>query len=127
MGQAANKREVCTPLTTESTLPASITNIHLDDFWEAAPEANPGGSWEAMTPRPSSSIDWNAAEAQPYPKIAQVPPTTSLGTSGNAGDLIYGLAEWLESMSLEKYCSAASDWCADMGAISMDEVEEHWE
>ncbi|CAE8616797.1 unnamed protein product, partial [Polarella glacialis] len=38
-----------------------------------------------------------------------------------------GLLEWLQKLSLQKYSAAATVWCTDMGAVSLQEVEESWE
>ena len=45
----------------------------------------------------------------------------------DSNDELAGLGEWLAGLSLQKYRPQAAQWCIEMGAVSMDEVEENWE
>jgi len=98
--------------------PASDGGADGEDEWSAAPAAD---SWQDVAP-----IQWDS------------PPGNALGaTAANgypawepdepADDTVPGLLEWLEGVSLQKYATKAAEWCQEMGAVSLDEVEEAWE
>jgi hypothetical protein len=73
--------------------------------------------------------------AQPGRPAIAGPPALALrspkaAASSNvldSNDELAGLGEWLAGLSLQKYRPQAAQWCIEMGAVSMDEVEEHWE
>jgi len=78
-----------------------------DDSWGAAPTADPV----------TTEAAWGASTFPSAPEII----------SGSGCGQIDGLVEWLVGLSLQKYEAQAAQWCADMGAVCLVEVEENWE
>merc|ERR1719453_2283221 len=83
-------------------------HVGAENSWGAPEEASASQSWGTQD---------NAVQSA---KACE----NSLGASN--GDLP-GLPEWLTGLSLQKYGPQASGWCAEMGAVSIEEVEENWE
>eukprot|EP00929_Paragymnodinium_shiwhaense_P025797 TRINITY_DN15520_c0_g1_i1.p1 TRINITY_DN15520_c0_g1~~TRINITY_DN15520_c0_g1_i1.p1 ORF type:complete len:954 (-),score=336.66 TRINITY_DN15520_c0_g1_i1:433-3294(-) len=53
------------------------------------------------------------------------PPAAASGAGGDAG--VDGLEEFMTEACLQKYLARAEEWCAEMGAVHLDEVKECWE
>eukprot|EP00972_Heterocapsa_arctica_P002867 421720-Heterocapsa_arctica.AAC.1 len=37
------------------------------------------------------------------------------------GETVAGLEDWLRGLQLQKYKAKAEEWCAEMGAVSLEE------
>ena len=74
----------------------------------------------------------NAASVEQQPKqIAQAHPVQGQPASPTQPDVqqieIEGLYEWLAGLGAANHYQQALDWCAEMGAASLDEVIEYKE
>jgi hypothetical protein len=52
---------------------------------------------------------------------------TELQAGEPKGETVAGLEVWLRGLQLQKYEAKAEEWCAEMGAVSMEEVTDNWE
>ncbi|CAJ1394191.1 unnamed protein product [Effrenium voratum] len=84
--------------------------------WHFEPEGEAESSVQEAVPESGS-------EAQDTVAILTAKPARSSAARCKVRDL----AEWMEEMRLEEYLEAASDWCAEMGAVSLEEIAENIE
>eukprot|EP00927_Polykrikos_kofoidii_P077249 TRINITY_DN74208_c0_g1_i1.p1 TRINITY_DN74208_c0_g1~~TRINITY_DN74208_c0_g1_i1.p1 ORF type:complete len:562 (-),score=92.26 TRINITY_DN74208_c0_g1_i1:52-1737(-) len=54
-------------------------------------------------------------------------PVSAASTTTSGVCKVHGLEEWLQSLRLEKYTAQATEWCVEMGAISLSEVRDNLE
>lgn len=66
----------------------------------------------------------NVTSSNGFTKGYSDPATVPAQVEGGAVD---GLDDWLQKLSLQKYALQAHSWCSEMGAVSLEEVEESWE
>eukprot|EP00439_Symbiodinium_sp_Y106_P078163 s204_g16.t5 len=85
-------------------------------------------SWEAASTQHPSAFrapraeNW-AAETPQWPEESEAQPSDP----AKEEEAVPGLAEWLQSIHLHHYGPKAAEWCAEMGAVSTEEIKECWE
>ncbi|CAE7578067.1 dnaaf1, partial [Symbiodinium pilosum] len=74
----------------------------------------------------ASRSEMVVAAAPPLPTLA-APSTKRSSTAAGPRCKVSELRDWLEELRLEEYLDAASTWCAEMGAVSLEEIAENIE
>jgi len=91
-----------------------------------APSHEPSDDvWNAPPHEPSDDDIWNAPP--PAAATASAHVTESRVQKPSPAEAVEGLADWLQGMSLLKYHERAIEWCQEMGALDVYEIEENWE
>merc|ERR1712129_613391 len=99
---------------------AAPSNTSWDEAWGAAPVAEASAADDAWGDAPMPErcpVEASLAWGVPENLSAATPAPVKIGE-------VAGLAEWLAGLSLQKYESKAAEWCAQMGAVSVEEIEE---
>lgn len=91
--------------------------------------------WPAPTPSAAPASSSSSAAVPPPPGLEAgaggrgaaggPPPPAAAPAAGAALCKVQDLAEWLAQVSLLEYFDAASEWCMEMGAVSLEEVAEN--
>mmetsp|Transcript_44179 Transcript_44179/g.127805 ORF Transcript_44179/g.127805 Transcript_44179/m.127805 type:complete len:846 (+) Transcript_44179:226-2763(+) len=76
-----------------------------------------------VEPEPPAEVEAPRAAATAETAERAAAPTAAAASSSP----VEGLGEWLRGLSLQKYEARAVEWCLEMGAVSLEEVEEEWE
>ncbi|CAE7614995.1 ddx1 [Symbiodinium sp. KB8] len=81
-------------------------------------------AWDDWAPAAVPDIPNWAGETPEWPEESEAQPSDEPVEEEEA---VPGLAEWLQSIHLHHYGPKAADWCAEMGAVSTEEIKECWE
>jgi len=68
----------------------------------------------------------SSAQTATNPKAAPNSGTSAAGRFRSTCPVV-GFEEWLAELALQRYQEKAIAWCGEMGAVSIEEVEECWE
>jgi len=80
-------------------------------------------AWDDWAPAAVPDIPNWAAETPQWPEESEAQPSDP----AKEEEAVPGLAEWLQSIHLHHYGPKAAEWCAEMGAVSTEEIKECWE
>jgi len=93
----------------QPTMSAASSPEPSDDIWNALPLAD--NIWNAPPPA-AATASAHAAESRDQEPHAEA---------------VEGLTTWLKGLSLQQYQERAIEWCQEMGALDVNEIEEEWE
>lgn len=137
------------PQTSSCNQPADSHEEHLDDWGSEDVHGSaetedevvtlPAGAWAGEEAMPLPHFLKARSEEEPRPPAMPVPQgllplqiVDSGGSSCSSGVLLQGckvasLSAWLEELSLAEYLGAATRWCTEMGAVSLEEIADNIE
>eukprot|EP00929_Paragymnodinium_shiwhaense_P102761 TRINITY_DN65999_c0_g1_i1.p1 TRINITY_DN65999_c0_g1~~TRINITY_DN65999_c0_g1_i1.p1 ORF type:complete len:862 (-),score=222.27 TRINITY_DN65999_c0_g1_i1:236-2821(-) len=115
------------------TTPPPLTRLqasHAATAGEGPSEAAmapPGPTAATLGAAPGTSVGGGSSGSRAEANVQEPPTSDGVPPVAAVKCKVEGLYEWLVEMRLEEYYQHASRWCAEMGAVSLEELAENAE